>query len=763
MMPHTTNALLRTLHRRLIPGAFLLTMSVFLLSACSYSGNLEEVSCADGQPCPSGSTCVGGFCLMEGDTGFPDAGCPADQLECDGQCVPIDENNCGSCGNICGDGEVCDGQECVVDTSCEAPEEFCEGVNQCIDITSDLDHCGACDTPCDDPEGVTVSCQDTCQYECDADPSLVYCPTAPDGDQCRDLETDDQFCGECGIQCTAAETCEEGECVELDCNPTVTDAFGGGEGTGEEPYLICNKEQLNLIGADVASLSLHFRVSQPIDLEGEPFTVIGTSDDPFTGEFDGGGNEIDNLVISSTDNDIGMFGWVDGGLIRNTHLVNVEVSGDEVVGALVGGLLGTLEDSEASGSVTGNSRVGGLVGATGGDDSTISNSHADVSVSGGEFTGGLVGRNNGTIRDSTASGSVGATGPHAGGLAGRNRSSTGGACQIIDSQATGDVTAGADTIGGLVGSLDQGCSISGSTASGHVQGANSTGGLVGQSQGSISNSSATGTLVEGGNDVGGLVGHLESTGSITDSHATCDVSASGNVGGLVGVSYGAISQTYAEGTVTGQTAAIGGLVGSNNASITDSYAIGDIAAAGRTAVGGLVGEDVGGITRSHSTGTVNAANGSDIGGLVGISTATISQSFSQGDVNADGASDVGGLVGELNNGEVRDSYALGDVTGGEQVGGLCGRLASGDVIDSYSFGDPSGSSHLGALVGRSTGSTNIDTSYWNSDNTAVEASVGGTGLTNSEFTDESNFDGWDFSEVWVLEEEGLDRPQLRWQ
>ncbi|WP_026804492.1 two-partner secretion domain-containing protein [Aliarcobacter lanthieri] len=105
----------------------------------------------------------------------------------------------------------------------------------------------------------------------------------------------------------------------------------------------------------------------------------------------------------------------------------------------------------------------------------------------------------------------------------------------------------------------------------NINGKYSVGGLVGyQNSGKIENSYASGT-VSGDSYVGGLVGQT-SAGTISNSYASGTVSSkSDNVGGLVGSNYGTISNSYASGTVSGNSY-VGGLVGQNIlGTITNSY------------------------------------------------------------------------------------------------------------------------------------------------------------------------------------------------
>jgi hypothetical protein len=108
----------------------------------------------------------------------------------------------------------------------------------------------------------------------------------------------------------------------------------------------------------------------------------------------------------------------------------------------------------------------------------------------------------------------------------------------------------------------------------------------------IENVYATGN-VTGNIDVGGLVGYNYSS-TINNAHATGSVNSTGAwyVGGLVGVNYGTIDNSYAKGSVNGDTG-VGGLVGWNLHTIKNSYATGHVT--GNVDVGGLVGYNGGGV------------------------------------------------------------------------------------------------------------------------------------------------------------------------
>jgi hypothetical protein len=297
---------------------------------------------------------------------------------------------------------------------------------------------------------------------------------------------------------------------------------------------------------------------------GAGFIPIGEST-AFTGTFNGLGNSISNLTISSSDQYVGLFGQVGaGGAVENVSLVGGSVSTTNSIadiGGLVGLLDGVVENAGEVGiSVSASGAdsvayVGGLVGlvGAGGGLENVSLVGGSVSASGTDSVadvGGLVGYNEGTISDAYATGAVSGD-SDAGGLVGVNNGGT-----ISDAYATGAVNG--LVAGGLVGDNGPGSTISDAYATGAVTGIGSgsdIGGLVGASNGTIENAYATGTVSDGG-DVGGLVG--ENEGMIEDAYATGALSDGSYIGGLVGNDAGgSYIDVYYDTTSTGATAGAG--------------------------------------------------------------------------------------------------------------------------------------------------------------------------------------------------------------
>jgi hypothetical protein len=313
------------------------------------------------------------------------------------------------------------------------------------------------------------------------------------------------------------------------------------------------------------------------------FNPIGNVSDPFKGVFDGAGHKITGLVINRSSMDgVGLFGFIkSGGEASHLGLVGGSVTGNSYVGGLVGnnyagmvsacyatgavtgnsyvgGLVGnnyagTVTESYATGAVTGNSYVGGLVGVNS-YDATVSNCHATGAASGIGFVGGLVGYSyNGTVSACYATGAVTGSANSVGGLVGINDGGT-----VTKSYATGAASGSYYDVGGLVGT-NSGGTVSACYATGAASGIGSIGGLVGYSynDGTVSACYATGAVTGSGGEVGGLVGY-NNNGTVSACYATGAVTGTSYAGGLVGYSYGRVSDSYWNTETTGQSSSDGG-------------------------------------------------------------------------------------------------------------------------------------------------------------------------------------------------------------
>lgn len=171
--------------------------------------------------------------------------------------------------------------------------------------------------------------------------------------------------------------------------------FAGGSGTAYNPFLISTPEQLAFLAKTVNAGNFfenqYIRVAQPIKLSGRMWTPIGTLENPFSGNFDGGMAHIHNLTISTREETPqGLFGVTRGGSIIDTGVQDAYVFGHENVGAIVGLNLGTnIEHVFAHGQVKGWRGVGGLIGNNAG---RLFRSETHAIVVGVNDIGGIVGR-----------------------------------------------------------------------------------------------------------------------------------------------------------------------------------------------------------------------------------------------------------------------------------------------------------------------------------------------------------------------------------
>ena len=96
-----------------------------------------------------------------------DASSGCDDTECADECVDLtgDVDNCGACGAACDEAvnafATCEGSACAY--TCEQGFGDCSGNSDCeTDLASDASNCGACGTVCPDALNGTGSCSERC-------------------------------------------------------------------------------------------------------------------------------------------------------------------------------------------------------------------------------------------------------------------------------------------------------------------------------------------------------------------------------------------------------------------------------------------------------------------------------------------------------------------------------------------------------------------------------------------------------------------------
>ncbi|MDP3147586.1 MAG: GLUG motif-containing protein [Ignavibacteria bacterium] len=173
-----------------------------------------------------------------------------------------------------------------------------------------------------------------------------------------------------------------------------------GSGSAETPYQISNAADLFWISLSVLSLDKYFVQTNNINASvtsgwngGGGFLPIGKFESEFTGSYDGQGFTIDGLTIKRSSIDyVGLFGITKNATIQNLGVTNVDISGDDYSGCLVGSqFYGVMNNCYSTGAVTGTSYVGGLIGYN--YYTNVNNCFSTGTVSGYDYLGGLTGNN----------------------------------------------------------------------------------------------------------------------------------------------------------------------------------------------------------------------------------------------------------------------------------------------------------------------------------------------------------------------------------
>ncbi|OUP28322.1 GLUG motif-containing protein [Faecalibacterium sp. An192] len=187
-------------------------------------------------------------------------------------------------------------------------------------------------------------------------------------------------------------------------------------------------------------LSVNITLNCDVTLD-DTWIPIGTEQNPYTGAFDGGKHTISGLSVSSSDDYVGLFGYIQGGTVQNLTLDNPNVKstytsvttgedfGDTTSIGYVGAVAGTnnggiIENCHITGgtisAIADASCVGGVVGENGGSVTGCSSTgNVTATGSGDTFAGGVVGQNNGgSVTACCSTSSV--SGYEAGGVVGFN-------------------------------------------------------------------------------------------------------------------------------------------------------------------------------------------------------------------------------------------------------------------------------------------------------------------------------------------------------
>ena len=143
---------------------------------------------------------------------------------------------------------------------------------------------------------------------------------------------------------------------------------------------------------------INITLDTDIDLTGKDWTPIGTDyDNSYKGTFDGGGHTITGLTVTTNDEYVGLFGYLNrAGTVKNVVMEGVQITSNQIYGGSIGGVVGsswgTIENCSVSGSVSGTVYVGGVAGAQIGG--SITGCSSSATVKGMVDVGGVAGQTN---------------------------------------------------------------------------------------------------------------------------------------------------------------------------------------------------------------------------------------------------------------------------------------------------------------------------------------------------------------------------------
>ncbi len=176
-----------------------------------------------------------------------------------------------------------------------------------------------------------------------------------------------------------------------------------------ETYYLTDVEDLvklqDLVNSGIDTTNVTFELMADIDMQGINFRGIGTGGTDgndntkyFKGIFNGNQHIISNLTINTTEDAVGLFGYIYNCTIDSVGLENIDITGNQFVGGLVGmsnadinqGNLSYIKNCYVTGNIKSISQAtGGIVGYA--SHSLISDSYTNADIIGVNYVGGLAG------------------------------------------------------------------------------------------------------------------------------------------------------------------------------------------------------------------------------------------------------------------------------------------------------------------------------------------------------------------------------------
>ena len=551
-----------------------------------------------------------------------------------------------------------------------------------------------------------------------------------------------------------------------------------GSGFDSDPYVVTTVQQIENIQTVFvlhgASGGVYWQLGKNIDAtgyfaEGAPgynsdagWVPIGNSSaQPFQGNFDGNGHTITGLFINDTSlYYVGLFGIVNHSEIMNLGIVNANITGNTYVGGVIGNNAGIVENCYVTGTVSGSSSVGGVVGFN--NSGIVENCYSTCTINGGSTVGGVVGFcNTSTLMNCYSAGSV--SGSSVGGVATNASGNAPTNCYYNTDNYTGpnngigtglttaQMTAGnvlTRSMSGLGPAFEKRAtdkylyypelSVFKDNADPAVQETS----RISVNAGEAPRGSGTATDpfllynaddlaklsadVNGGNTFTGVYFRMAQDIDLGVAPYNAGWTPIGNGNAYFDGTFNGDSYVIQNLTITGTNNYVGlfGQLGSNG--IVNGLGIDENSSvSGYSYVGGVVGESYGTITNCYNTGTVGGI--SNVGGVAGASfMGTVTNCYNTGTVGGNvGGNNVGGVVGYNNNvSTVTNCYNTGSVISSFYVGGLVGyNNNSSMVTNCYNTGSVGGTNGVGGVVGQNTNSG--ITNCYNTNSVSGSTSVGG--------------------------------------
>ena len=219
-------------------------------------------------------------------------------------------------------------------------------------------------------------------------------------------------------------------------------------------YTVYNADGLMNIAELVngGKTDINITLDKNIDLTGKDWTPIGTSfDNSYTGTFDGGGHTITGLTITTKDQFVGLFGYLNrAGTVKNVVMEGIQITSNHMfgnTGGVAGFSWGTIENCSVSGSVSGTKCVGGVVGAQ--KAGSITGCSSSATVKGTVDVGGVAGEKWGSMTACYATGNVTLEIDPIRNIAGGGLVGMNGGNGLLACYATGNVTSTGSSTGNV--------------------------------------------------------------------------------------------------------------------------------------------------------------------------------------------------------------------------------------------------------------------------------------------------------------------------